>query len=239
MAWLSHWHEDHLMHLDLFDDKELWISELDAPAIRDLAGFCEAYGITEAEKDYWVPILVDRFHFRGRTPTRQIQPEERIDLGGITIDVLATPGHTPGHCSLFFREQEVLFLGDYDLTAFGPWYGDVGSNIDQTIESVNRLRAVPAKTWIAAHEQGIFETEPGERWNRYLKVIDNRDEKLLEFLQKPATMNEITDAGLVYGKNREPREFFALGERCLMGKHLERLVKRGVVLFDGTVYRIA
>jgi glyoxylase-like metal-dependent hydrolase (beta-lactamase superfamily II) len=25
-VWLSHWHEDHFMHLDLFDDLPLWIS---------------------------------------------------------------------------------------------------------------------------------------------------------------------------------------------------------------------
>ncbi|NNL77168.1 MAG: MBL fold metallo-hydrolase, partial [Desulfobacterales bacterium] len=23
-VWLSHWHEDHFMHLDLFDDLPLW-----------------------------------------------------------------------------------------------------------------------------------------------------------------------------------------------------------------------
>jgi glyoxylase-like metal-dependent hydrolase (beta-lactamase superfamily II) len=25
MVWLSHWHEDHLMHLNLFDDLPLWV----------------------------------------------------------------------------------------------------------------------------------------------------------------------------------------------------------------------
>ncbi len=237
VAWLSHWHEDHMMHMDLFEEKKLWISEGDAPAIDDLNSFCDAYGMNAAEKEYWAPLMVDQFHFRSRTPNRLIQAEERIDLGGVTIDVLSTPGHTPGHCSLLFRDQEVLFLGDYDLTPFGPWYGDVGSSIDQTIESVNRLRSVPARVWIAAHEDGIFETDPGERWDTYLKVIDTRDDKLMEYLRERRTMTDIEHAGLVYGKDREPREFFLFGERRLMGKHLERLVDRGVVRFDGTSYQ--
>ncbi len=237
VAWLSHWHEDHITHLDLFDDKELWISELDAPLIRDLDSFCEGYGLTDKEKEYWAPLFVDQFHFRARTPSRLIEPGDRIDLGGVSIDVIGTPGHTPGHCSFFFRELGMLFLGDYDLTPFGPWYGDVGSSIDKTIESVNRLRSIPAGLWITAHEDGIFEADPGEHWNRYLKVIDHRDEKLLEFLSEPRTMEEVINAGLVYGKNRRPREFFVFGEDRLMGKHLERLIEKGAVQFDGNRYR--
>jgi len=35
-VWLSHWHEDHFMHMDLFDDLPLWISREDAPPLSDL-----------------------------------------------------------------------------------------------------------------------------------------------------------------------------------------------------------
>lgn len=37
---------------------------------------------------------------------------DRIDLGGRTIEILATPGHTPDAICLFDRERGLLFTGD-------------------------------------------------------------------------------------------------------------------------------
>ena len=37
---------------------------------------------------------------------------QRLDLAGLTIDVLHTPGHTPGHCCFHIPEEGVLLSGD-------------------------------------------------------------------------------------------------------------------------------
>ena len=148
--------------------------------------------------------MMETFHFRPRKPTEVFKGRQTIDLGGVTIDAIPTPGHTIGHYSFFFREQEALFLGDYDLTPFGPWYGDAVSDIDETIASVNYLRTIPAKVWLVSHETGVINTEPGEMWDRYLAVIDERENKLLELLKEPQTMERIIEARIVYRKKREP-----------------------------------
>ncbi|MBE0558333.1 MAG: MBL fold metallo-hydrolase, partial [Proteobacteria bacterium] len=132
MVWLSHWHEDHFMHLDLFDDLPLWISPSDTPPLADISIFLQWYGFSEEERIFWEPLLRDQFHYRRRFPARHLIGGETIKLGELTVDVIATPGHTPGHLAFFFREPSVLFAGDYDLTRFGPWYGDLFSDIDQT-----------------------------------------------------------------------------------------------------------
>ncbi len=236
VIWLSHWHEDHFKDLDLFDDKELWISEADAPPLASLDALFDAYGMNADERRSWEPIMLQSFHFKPRKPDRALNGQRIMDLGGVTVQVIPAPGHTPGHCALLFPEQEVLFLGDYDLSNFGPWYGDRDSDIDDTIASVNRLRTIPARVWIAAHEQGVFPSEPGDRWDRYLQVIDRRDQKLLDLLKEPRTMSDIVDARIIYGRKREPAEFYDFGERALMGKHLQRLMKKGIVVFDDRVY---
>lgn len=41
-----------------------------------------------------------------------IQDGQRLELAGITIDVLHTPGHTPGHCCFLVSDGGVLFSGD-------------------------------------------------------------------------------------------------------------------------------
>lgn len=236
-VWLSHYHEDHFMHLDLFKERPLWMSETDAPALQDLDCLLNFYGMNDSnERAYWTRIMTEQFHYRPRPIDRFLRPAEVIDLGGVTVEVIPTPGHTPGHCSFFFREPGVLFLGDYDLTAFGPWYGDVGSDIEATIESVRRLRSVHARTCIAAHEQGVFSFVPEDTWDSYLRVIDDREQRLLDLLQTPRTMAEIVDARILYRKKREPKEFYDFGERAHMAKHLDRLIKRKAVFLDEDRY---
>jgi len=235
-VWLSHWHEDHFKDLDLFDDKELWISAEDAPPLASLDALLDAYGMNTDERRSWEPLMVQSFHFKPRKPGRVLNGQEVVDVGGVSIEVIPTPGHTPGHCALWFPEQEVLFLGDYDLSKFGPWYGDRGSDIDDTIASVNRLRTIPAQVWIAAHEQGVFQNEPGELWDRYLQIIYQREQKLLDLLKEPRSMSDIVEARIVYSRKREPANFFDFGERALMGKHVQRLMRKGIVVSDGATY---
>lgn len=235
-VWLSHWHEDHFKDLDLFEEKELWISKEDSPPLENLDAFFSAYDMNEEERRGWEPLIVEDFHFKPRKPDRVWNGQEVMDLGGVSCEVIPAPGHTPGHRALLFPEQEVLFLGDYDLSKFGPWYGDRDSDIEDTIASVNHLRTIPARVWIAAHERGVFQDEPGELWDRYLQVIDLREEKLLDLLKEPRTMSDIVEARIIYGRKREPASFYDFGERSLMGKHLQRLMRRGIVLSDGSMY---
>jgi glyoxylase-like metal-dependent hydrolase (beta-lactamase superfamily II) len=229
--WLSHWHEDHIAHLDLFENLPLRIHPDDAPPLSDIERFLDAYDIDNDEyRRYWADLMVKQFHFKPRQPEGYLAGGQIIDLGGESVEVIHTPGHTPGHCAFFFREAGVLFMGDYDLSRFGPWYGDRDSSIEDTIASINRLQSVPARTWLTCHEDGVFETEPGDIWIDYLSVIDEREARLLELLKTPHTMAEIVKTWIVYRKPREPEAFFAFAEEALMRKHITRLISTGDVM---------
>lgn len=237
-VWLSHWHEDHLKYLELFDGLPLRMMAADAAPLGDIETFLDSYGITlEEYRDYWRRVLAADFHFRPRRPTRFFSPGEVIDLGTCTAEVIHAPGHTPGFTAFFFREPAVAFLGDYDLTRFGPWYGDRDGSIDETIASVRRLQQLPAKAWLTSHDDGCFEGDVAETFDRYLAVIDEREAKLLDFLAAPHTLAEIVAKCIVYRKPREPRAFFEWGEGAIMGKHLERLLKNGAIALEDGRYR--
>jgi glyoxylase-like metal-dependent hydrolase (beta-lactamase superfamily II) len=45
-------------------------------------------------------------------PTGELNDGDRIDLGGRALEVLHTPGHSPGGVSLLDREARLLFSGD-------------------------------------------------------------------------------------------------------------------------------
>ena len=162
---------------------------------------------------------------------------EIIRLGDLTVEVIATPGHTPGHLSFFFPEASVLFVGDYDLTRFGPWYGDLFSDIDETRASIDRLQRIPAHVVLTGHETGFFLDPSAELWQQYGSVIAEREKKLLALLETPKTLEEIVAACIIYGRVREPKVFFAFGERSHMTKHLEHLQKRGMVFSENGRYR--
>ena len=237
-VWLSHWHEDHFMHLDLFDDLPLLMSEQDAPQLSDIELFLDGYGIEKEEyRQAWREIAASQFHFRPRRPTGFLQGGRQIGLEELTVDIIPTPGHTPGHLCFFFREPGVLFLGDYDLTPFGPWYGDRESSIEDTIASIERLRKIPAAIWLASHETGIFEENPADIWDQYLAVIEYRASRLLDFLNQPRSMPEIVNEWIVYQRPREPQDFYTMAEEMIIQKHLNLLISESAVVKEGGRYR--
>ncbi len=74
-------------------------------------------GPHEADK-YWLdalPVQAQRFglpHSDAFVPTRWLQHGDTLQVGEITLEVLHTPGHTPGHVVFFQRETAVVFAGD-------------------------------------------------------------------------------------------------------------------------------
>jgi hypothetical protein len=73
-------------------------------------------------------------------------------------------------------------------------------------------------------------------WQRYLDVIHDRETKLLALLDKPCTIEDIVNAWIVYRKPREPLSFYTFTEKALMTKHLEQLIRKGVVVHDNGIY---
>jgi glyoxylase-like metal-dependent hydrolase (beta-lactamase superfamily II) len=77
---------------------------------------------------------------------------ERIDLGGRTVEVIATPGHTPDSISLFDAANGLLFTGD----TFYPgtiWLYRPETDLTAYGNSVHRLAALAprVKTVLGAH----------------------------------------------------------------------------------------
>ncbi len=71
-------------------------------------------------------------------PTSLLEDGDMIDLGGRSLEVIHTPGHSPGSICLLDRKSRILFTGD---TFFpGPLYAypeDV--NIDDYLNSLEKL----------------------------------------------------------------------------------------------------
>jgi glyoxylase-like metal-dependent hydrolase (beta-lactamase superfamily II) len=241
---LSHYHADHIKDLDLFDDLPFYIHEKDGPALSDIELYLDAGAIDdEAYRKQWRQILQDKFRFKPRKPAGYLKGGHMALSDHLTVNIIHTPGHTQGHTAFYFEEPGVCFLGDYDLTEFGPWYGDRSSNIADIISSVHLLRNIPAKIWITGHGIGLIQEHPKEAWTRYLNVILEREQKLLaHLLEHPyegQTMEDLIYKWIVYGKPREPKALYEVGEKALVTKHLQALITEKVVVCKRNRYRIA
>jgi len=236
----SHYHEDHIMFNYFFPHADLCVHEADVPCYQSIRNLLDYYGLigTKHEKA-WHEIIVNRFHYREREPTMAFKDGDVLSFGQTSMAVIHTPGHSMGHCSFYFPEEGVVYLGDLDMTGFGPWYGDRVSNIDDTIESVHRLMKIPARTFISAHEAGIIEGDLSELAEAYLTVIDVREKKMLAYLERPRTLDEIVGQWMIYKRPREPKYLFEFAERALVKKHLERLEKKKTVRKGGGRYSLA
>ncbi|MEU1249812.1 MBL fold metallo-hydrolase [Micromonospora arida] len=80
-------------------------------------------------------------------PNGELHDGQSIEVGGTTLRVLHTPGHSPGACSFHAPELGAVFTGD-TLFAGGP--GATGrsySDFDTIVRSIRtRLLTLPAET---------------------------------------------------------------------------------------------
>jgi glyoxylase-like metal-dependent hydrolase (beta-lactamase superfamily II) len=82
-----------------------------------------------------------------RRPDAELADGQRIEVGGRTLEVLHTPGHSPGGCCLHDAAAAVLYSGD---TLFKGGPGATGrsfSDFGQIVESIRtRILPLPAAT---------------------------------------------------------------------------------------------
>lgn len=73
--------------------------------------------------------------------SRFLHDHDSIDLGGRTLEIISTPGHTPDAISLLDRARGLLFSGDTYYPA-PIWLFRPETNLDDYVASVKRLAAL-------------------------------------------------------------------------------------------------
>jgi len=81
--------------------------------------------------------------------TKYIRDGDTIDLGGRTIEILSTPGHTPDAITLWDRANGLLFTGDTYYPA-PIWLYRPETDMDAYAKSIGRL-AAQVKNVLGAH----------------------------------------------------------------------------------------
>jgi glyoxylase-like metal-dependent hydrolase (beta-lactamase superfamily II) len=231
---LSHCHLDHRLTLAHFPPLPLWCHQTEAVFLQSRDRFLIGVGLDRGGIDMeklYPGIVIQEFSIQ-----KKLEEGDSIPLGGFSLQVLHTPGHTPGHLAFWIPEAALLFSADITLTPFGPFYGHVFSSIEDYIHSIKKLKALPAKMVVTGHS-GPFQTHLADRFRAYEEVIYKRDRAVLRHLEKPRSLSCFLGKNLIYPTYLEPVSLIKWFEQVHLEKHLDRLEKKGEVVFENGFYR--
>lgn len=231
---LGHVHEDHMAGLHRLPEAAVHVHERDLAAAQSWAGLAASYGSSEAR----LPEMLAKFQrdfFYAPRPDAVAYPDSMVwDLGGSRVRAIHMPGHTAGHCVLLVEPEGVAFIGDIDLSGFGPYYGDATSNLGDFRRTLQRLPEVPAEVWVTSHHRGVYTDR--ERFLRDLAAfaskIDEREQRLLGWLQTgPKTLGELVAKRLLYPPHIQEL-WVDDAEARTIAQHLDELMADGRVRVD-------
>jgi glyoxylase-like metal-dependent hydrolase (beta-lactamase superfamily II) len=128
-------------------------------------------------------------------PDITFQGGETISVGGLSLQVVWTPGHAPGHICLYDAPRKVFFSGDHILPVITPNISlrlpSAGNPLGDFINSLNKVKTLDVNLVLPAHEQ-IF-TNLSARAEEIIQHHHHRTGEILDTLRdKPKTAYEVS-----------------------------------------------
>ena len=238
----THCHADHRSLNNLFKEVIFAAHEKDAPAIRDHETY-EEFADTDPHSFYseWRKQFFKQYQIQDCPVSQLYKGHELIETDTTQIQFIHIPGHTPGHMALHFKNINTVFTADIDLTPYGPWYANVVSDIDEFIASVEKMKKIEADYYVSSHGERIYTPEQyQEKIERFGRHFQERDEKILELLKAgPVDLAHIASEGIVYRRPSLADPLKAYFQWQMVQKHLERLIKKGMIRKEGELYLLA
>ncbi|UCD45475.1 MAG: MBL fold metallo-hydrolase [Candidatus Bathyarchaeota archaeon] len=140
----THTHVDHVAENNLFDD----VAVFDHPFARENAVTGrdhESVKRSLSEGMVWKPLPegfnADMWYIPPFRVTRWLHDGDTVDLGGRTLEVHHTPGHSPDSICLLDREARLFWTGDIFYNAPLYVYGAT-ADLDDFIESYRKMVAL-------------------------------------------------------------------------------------------------
>lgn len=227
---LGHVHEDHMAGLHRLSRAELLVHEADVDAARSWEGLSRHYGYAKPVLDELHANIKRDFHYAPRPDAKPYRDGALWDLGGgVTVRAIHSPGHTAGHCVLLVEPGGIAFIGDIDLSSFGPYYGDATSNLADFRRTLEAVKDIPAKAWVTSHHKGVITDRAVflSLLQAFGARLDAREEAIFSFLkERPAALAELVARRFLYPRELEGI-WYAEAERRTTEQHLASLAAKG------------
>jgi len=228
---LGHVHEDHMAGLHRLPRAAVHVHEADVEAARSWAGLARHYGYPAPVLDEMRGMIERDFSWAPRPDALAYADGAVWDLGGVRVRAVHLPGHTAGHCALLVEPHGIAFIGDIELSSFGPYYGDATSSLAQFRDTLARVARLPAGAWITSHHKGVITDRDTfeSALSAFAARIDQRSDRLVGLLGGAAwSLDALVARRLLY-----PPSYGAAwvdcAERRTIAQHLDELLAAGRV----------
>jgi glyoxylase-like metal-dependent hydrolase (beta-lactamase superfamily II) len=238
---LGHVHEDHTCGLHLLPAAQVYAPAPDAEALRSVEAMRDHYGYGPAAWEFTRERMLGLFRFQARPETRAYRDGQTWELGGVRVRAIHMPGHTRGHSVLLVEPLGIAFIGDIDLSGFGPYYGDACSDLAAFKRTLARIEHLPARVWITSHHKGVIQDRDTflGLLRRFRARIDQHDEAILSALGGGGcTRAELAARRFFYPEGYEA-PFVDDVERIALDQHLRLLTEEGRAVERDGRYRRA
>lgn len=239
MVFNTHHHYDHTRGNQYFTQSRLYIHALDYAPLSSREDYYHYNSLDMWEKlmptyDYdEAGVLVGIYNDdveRNLRVDQVLQHNQIIDFGHTQMEVIHTPGHSAGHCSFWFPNEEFLFTGDICLTEAGPWYGEIYANPNDMVNSINRLIELHPLSMTSCHVNELH-YDCKERLIEFRDRISQREDRIYKSIKKqPADLNQLAEQKMIY--RMHPTPFVLFWEKCMLLKHLDSLRQKNLVAPD-------
>jgi glyoxylase-like metal-dependent hydrolase (beta-lactamase superfamily II) len=165
------------------------------PADREAVG--ESFRMSGIPRELADALLAasDRIHVRYEYyPPDVLLEGDRGPLpGGGGWEWILTPGHSPGHVTVYHPERRILITGDHVLPRISPNIGAdlyADNPLADYLDSLRRLRGLPVELVLPSHGEPFADLAGRIDW--ILAHHDERNEMTVQALDRPRTAFEVT-----------------------------------------------
>jgi glyoxylase-like metal-dependent hydrolase (beta-lactamase superfamily II) len=177
----------------------------------------------------------------------ELYDEEELEFATGSLQVVHTPGHTPGSCSFFREADRTIIAGDCILKRITP--NPILSpdpvdparrfrSLEEYLVSLSRLRALHPTLVYGGHGDAVHDYE--ELFNRYLRAIRERQSEVIKLIPKEGATPWEVARGL-FPDSTDVHRFLAVSEAVahLDLAHTDRKVAVELTPDGREVYRKA
>ncbi len=157
---LTHTHFDHVgavAPVAKTTGAEVWVPEIEKPVLADIMSYVPWPGFGPFES--W-----DAEH--------TLTGGETLDLAGFEIDVLFTPGHSPGHVTYSIPDEQAVFSGDVLFQGSVGRTDLPGGDWPTLLESIRSLvDSLPEETTVYPGHMGVTSLAAERATNPFLAEL--------------------------------------------------------------------
>jgi glyoxylase-like metal-dependent hydrolase (beta-lactamase superfamily II) len=225
----SHGHPDHSAGNWLMPDRPLYAPVQGIETHGQLEPLSSRFAEPGPLAHSWRAFVRSAMGFCDRRPTATFDDGHVFDFGHQRLRAIHAPGHTMDHYVLFDETRGVLLSFDLDLTRFGPWYGHRESSLPQLRAAIERLRDLDPRVVASSHRTPVYERDVVREVERFARVVEQREQRLMRLVGKGATLSDLTRARPIYGDHPYAPDLMTYWEGQMIEHHLADMITRGLV----------